>query len=92
MTFLLVGRQLTTREYCRTVEAKTVEEAFKVFEPVKTLENHGEFIPHVIVDLETGNALRVVRTGGSPSFKAIDTAFDVVGVETPDKYFEEKGA
>lgn len=90
MKFLLVGRQLTTRDYCRTIDAETVAEAFEKFEPVKKLEGHLEFIPQVIVNLDTSEALRVVRNGGgTPSFKAVDTAYDVVGIETPDEYFSE---
>ena len=86
MKYLLIADHPATLPFAVSIDEQTVEEAMK---QVKTTEaGFGGYInAQFLIDLESGEAKRLVRDG--EGWMLSDTAFDQLGVATPDEYFTE---
>lgn len=86
MRYLLIADHPATLPFAVSIDEQAIEEAMK---KVKTTEaGFGGYINALfLIDLESGEAKRLVRDG--ENWMLSDTAFDQLGVATPDEYFTE---
>jgi hypothetical protein len=95
MKFLLIGREATTRPYVTKIDVDTVTAALAYASEMND-ETRSHYVPDFLFNEETNECLRVVRAKGSdifgysgPEYEINDTAFSIVGVETPDGFMIE---
>ena len=87
MNFLLIADTPSTLPFAVKIDEQTIEDALS---RTATMEADELFMTALfLVDLESGEAKRMVRDGDG--WKVSDTAFDRLGVATPDEYFAEAG-
>lgn len=93
MNFLLTGRQMSTRSYVEKIEAETIEEVLSTATQMRRDGTRDGYTPEFLVNLKTGQCLRIKRVLPSErkevDWSISDSAYDIVGCETPDEYFEE---
>lgn len=84
---------MSTRSYVEKIEAEAVEEVLLIATQMRRDGTRDGYTPEFLVDLETGQCLRIKRTLPSQNREVdwtfSDSAYDIVGCETPDEYFEE---
>lgn len=87
MKFLLVADTPSTLPFVVKIDEQTIEGACSKAAKIEADELFMSAL--FLVDLESGETKRMVRDG--EGWKVSDTAFDRLGVATPDEYFAETG-
>ena len=88
MKFIVIAGTSTVLPFAVEVDADTLEQA--VAQAIPTEDVDMTLSPLVVVDLDSGRALRPFRDGDGWGFS--DTAYERnLGVATPDEYFQETG-
>jgi len=85
MRYLLIADHPATLPFAVSIDEETIEQALST---AVTMESDEGFMTCLfMVDLESGEVKRMVRDGDG--WMVSDTAFDRLGVATPDEYFQE---
>ena len=85
MRFLLIAQELHTLPYAIEMDSESMDVAVTSLTEMK--EGKLGLNPMILINLESGEAKRLVRDG--EGWMLSDTAFDQLGVATPDEYFTE---
>lgn len=83
MSFLLIAQRPETLPFTVSIDEQTFESAIKTAEEI---ESERYLYPMFLVDLDGAEVRRIVRDGESLALS--DTAFEELGVATPDEWFE----
>lgn len=88
MKYIVIGSQLATRPYCLDFESNDERSALRDLSG----EKYVNFYPLFIVSLADGTSRRITRSwsGEVYSYVTQDSAYAVVGEQTPDSYFTEE--
>lgn len=89
MRFLLIAQELHTLPYVIEMDSEAMDVAVTSLTEMK--EGKLGLNPMILIDLESGEAKRLVRKDNTEGWMLSDTAFDQLGVATPDEYFAETG-
>ena len=92
MNLLMIGAQPSSKPYATGLDEESVEAALS---RAVTMEDETGYRPHFLISLNDGKCLRVIRAKGSdaigysgPEYEVSETAYDIVGIETLDEYFQ----
>jgi|SaaInlStandDraft_1057018.scaffolds.fasta_scaffold86768_2 hypothetical protein len=92
MDLIMIGAQLSSKAYATNLNEESVEAALRT---AVTMEDETGYRPHFVINVDGGECLRVIRAKGSdavgysgPEYDVSDTAYDIVGIETLDEYFQ----
>ena len=88
MKYIIIGSDLDTRPYCLDFDSDDERSALTDLSE----EKYVNFYPQFIISLADGTSRRITRSwsGEVCSYVAQDSAYAVVGVQTPDSYFTEE--
>ena len=88
MRYIIIGTQLATLPYCLEFNSDNQASALKNLEE----REYKDFYPQFIISLADGTSRRITRSwsGEVCSYVAQDSAYAVVGENTPDPYFTEE--
>ena len=87
MKYLIIGQEAHTLPFVVEVDGQTLEQALVSTADLE--EGRNLFYAMFIVDLETGEAKRTIRT--ETGWAVSDTAYTQdIGISTPDEYFQEE--
>jgi hypothetical protein len=92
MSFTLIGAQANSRPYATSVDVESAQAALIM---ASEMRGPGSYVPQFVIDSTTGECMRAVRPFGwemegydGPEWEPSDTAYVVVGSETPDEWFK----
>lgn len=91
MKYLIIGSDYVSLPYVIDFDGTEDEALERIAEEEKTPKLAG-YRPFFLVDLEGQVVHRIVRAGSDEEteWKLVDEARTLVGIETPDEYFEEQ--
>ena len=87
MRFILIADTPATLPFAVGMDEETIDQALSRATAMEAEE--GFMTCLFMVDLESGEAKRMYRDG--EKWAVNDTAFEKLGVATPDEYFQETG-
>ena len=88
MKYLLIADTPSTLPFAVKIDEQTIEEATSRVSSVESEQGYMNAL--FLIDLESGEAKRLVRDGDGWGFS--DTAYQSnLGIATPDDYFAETG-
>lgn len=88
MKYLVITQSSTILPYVIEVDSSSLESAVAQAIPTKDVDR--TLRPNLVIDLESGKAVRPFRDGDGWGFS--DTAYEKnLGILTPDNYFSETG-
>jgi len=89
MSYILIGQESSTMPYAISVEEGDVSKALEQIPAIQADAQRHLFYPSFLVDLNNRSIYRVVQDDSDLGWGVVDAAYDVVGKETPDEYFQE---
>ena len=87
MKFLLIAMRPQTLPFAVSIDDESVEGALRSAEGIESEQGFTTFL--FLIDMESGSASRMVRNA-EDGWAISDTAFDQLGVATPDEWFAEQ--
>jgi hypothetical protein len=90
MKYIIIGAEFSTKPYCMEFDSDSEENALKKL----NVPEYNRFYPNFIVNVASGKCFRVIRNWeeGESVYLPQLSAYDVVGIDTPDSYFLTEGA
>jgi hypothetical protein len=88
MKYLLIASHPTSLNFAIRIDEQTLESALA--KVVEIESSRGYLNAIFLIDLDSSDVKRLFRAP-EDSWGVSDTAFDMIGIETPDEYFQEAG-
>ena len=88
MSYVLIAKEAHTLPFAVNLDVSSVDEALVKVADVETAELRSLFAPLMLVEVGTGEVIRVVRRGADGPYEAAGMAYEKLGEHTRADYFD----